>query len=379
MPKIDEHLSVEEFFLIQNTTDEVCISITVPLSEHTPTGKQHHIVLQKMLIAVREYLIKTHGEQIANPLLLSLEELIESVNAGINAKGIGLFVSRQVKKAILFFFQVRENVTISNTFEIRDILYQQYYSAPYVVLHLTEKEVRLFNGKLATLTEVHDDKFPFKHADDYEYNKPSRGSSYVGEAFVKEFEQDKSRLKQIRYAQFLKEVDKSLGNYLPPETKLVVCGVESDVSSFKRDTRYGNSIIGTVKGNYTHMPIHELAMATWNAVREFKDRQKDKAIAELPEEFGKGRLITGLDMAWKAAIEGRAYQLFIEKDYVHRGFLTPEDNTHLHLTPPATPHRILPDAIDDLMQMVLDKNGKVIIVENGKLSPYQRMALITRY
>jgi hypothetical protein len=39
----------------------------------------------------------------------------------------------------------------------------------------------------------------------------------------------------------------------------------------------------------------------------------------------------------------------------------------------------LPDATDDLMQMVLNKNGEVIIVENGKLSPYQRMVLITRY
>ncbi len=378
MPKIDEHLSVEEFFLIQNTSDEVCISITVPLSEHTPTGKEHRIVLQKMLVAVREYVIKNYGEQIANTLLLSLEEVIESVNTGIHAKGIGLFVSRQVKKAILFFFPVRENVTISNTFEIRDILYQQYYSSPYVVLHLTEKEVRLFNGKLAALTEVHDDKFPFRHADDYEYNRPSRGSSYVGEAFVKEFEQDKSRLKQIRYAQFLKEVDKVLGNYLPPETKLVVCGVESDVSSFKRYTRHSGSIIGAVKGNYTHMPIHELALAAWNAVKEFKDRQKDKTIAEF-DEFGKGRLITGLDIAWKAAMEGRAYQLFIEKDYVHPGFLNHDDDVHLHLIPPATPHRILPDATDDLMQMVLNKNGEVIIVENGKLSPYQRMVLVTRY
>lgn len=378
MPKIDEHLSVEEFFLIQNTSDEVCISITVPLSEHTPTGKEHRIVLQKILVAVREYVIKNYGEQIANTLLLSLEELIESVNTGIHAKGIGLFVSRQVKKAVLFFFPVRENVTISNTFEIRDILYQQYYSSPYVVLHLTEKEVRLFNGILAALTEVHDDKFPFKHADDYEYNRPSRGSSYVGEAFVKEFEQDKSRMEQIRYAQFLKEVDKTLSDYLAPETKLVVCGVESDVSSFKKHTRHSSSIIGTVKGNYTHMPIHELALAAWNAVKEFKDRQKDKTIAEL-EEFGKGRLITGLDIAWKAAMEGRAYQLFIEKDYVHPGFLNHDDDVHLHLIPPAILHRILPDATDDLMQMVLNKNGEVIIVENSKLSPYQRMVLITRY
>ena len=51
----------------------------------------------------------------------------------------------------------------------------------------------------------------------------------------------------------------------------------------------------------------------------------------------------------------------------------------LYLRPPQKPHKVLADAVDDVIEMVLEKNGQIFFVDNGMLKDYQRVALITRY
>ena len=69
----------------------------------------------------------------------------------------------------------------------------------------------------------------------------------------------------------------------------------------------------------------------------------------------------------------------MEKDYKQPGFLVEGNPYHLYLKPPKEKHEILPDAVNSLMQLVLEKKGEVIIVENGRIENYGRIGLITRY
>jgi hypothetical protein len=68
----------------------------------------------------------------------------------------------------------------------------------------------------------------------------------------------------------------------------------------------------------------------------------------------------------------------VEKDYRIPGFLADNDY-HLYLRPPQKTHKILPDAVDDIIETVLNKNGHVFFVDNGILENYHRIALIPRY
>jgi hypothetical protein len=55
------------------------------------------------------------------------------------------------------------------------------------------------------------------------------------------------------------------------------------------------------------------------------------------------------------------------------------DDNQLYLDAPAVLHHIVTDAVDDLIEMVLEKNGRVTFVDNDMLKDYNRIALITRY
>ena len=109
-----------------------------------------------------------------------------------------------------------------------------------------------------------------------------------------------------------------------------------------------------------------------------QDNERVQLIKEFTEKIGEHLGISGIQEVWEATKEGKAFKLLVEKDFRSPGFAEKEAY-HLYLRPPQKPHRVLADAVDDIIEMVLEKNGHVFFTDNGMLKDYQRIALITRY
>jgi hypothetical protein len=381
LPYIDSrNLTGEELVrLMQKEKGKICISIIVPSHKLSPERRVDRLQVERAVLQAKKELLHTYSEEEIKPLQQSLDELYAQIDFNHNTLGIGLFVSPVIKQLVHFFFPVKEKVIIGHSFEIRDLLYQANYSGRYFTLMLSEKEARLFEGRLNTLLEITDHNFPKKYVDDYIYSHPSRGSSSVGNAFVREFEKDKSQLEEIRYQHFAGQVGDGLKNYLMNDTPLILAGAKKDLSYFKIATRNRLHVIGEIPGNYFYTGVTELAALSWEVLKPFLDQSRQQLIREFKEKIGQGLGVTGMPEIWRAAEEGRGLELLAEKDFSLPGFLTNDDANHLHLSPPKEPHRILADAVDDLIESVLEKNGHVILLENDSLTDYQRVALITRY
>ena len=97
------------------------------------------------------------------------------------------------------------------------------------------------------------------------------------------------------------------------------------------------------------------------------------------KKIGEHLGISGIQEVWQAAKEGRAFKLLVEKDFRKPGFVAKDAYKLFFLRPPQNSHKILADAVDDIIEMVLEKNGQVFFTDNDALKDYQRIALITRY
>jgi len=378
MQKIENHLINEELHLMKHAENDICVSIIVPTHklsfEQNENGQQLQMTIEK---AKNELQLKYPKTEI-KPLLQSLDELYHNIDFKNNSKGIGLFVSKQTKQFRNFYFDVKERVMISNEFDIRDWLYQIYYLTPYFLVLISEKEAKLFFGQINEVTEVKDRHFPLHYREEYDYHKPSRGSSFLKHSFVKELERDKSGLEEIHFRNFLREIEEALNNYASDRTPIIVCGTEKDIAYFKQIT-HNKDIVGKIQGNYNHTSWHELGSLAWKVMKKHLDEEKKRIVAGIMEKSMNGVITTGIYDIWKAVQEGRGFQLIVEKDFSLQGYLLKGDNYLLYLDPPMEPHDTLPDVVNTLMELTLKKNGKVVIVENEDLANYQRIALITRY
>ena len=106
----------------------------------------------------------------------------------------------------------------------------------------------------------------------------------------------------------------------------------------------------------------DMEISAWLLIKSFIDQQKSKLVDEFKEKLGAGLAVYGLEDVWKAAKDGKAFKMLVEKEYNRSAFVTQEV-----------------DSVNEIMSAVLEKNGKIIIVEKDDLKDFKRIALINRY
>jgi hypothetical protein len=271
---------------------------------------------------------------------------------------------------------VKEKIILGRNFEIRDLIYFTQFLKPYYLLTTSKKKVRLFKGSGNDLQEIINNDFPKQYKEEYEYARPSIASS---SGVLKDFERDKSILQEIRQMSFLKQADDTLNKYLKDDTALFVAGVGEAVANFEHVSHHVNMIAGKIAGNYDIDAVHPLAESVWKQTKEIVKASQDELLLELQEDFGKHLAVDGIRNVWKAAKEGNGLTLLLEKDYQVRAYSDPMNDAHIYLTPPAGKYYVITDAADDVIEVVKEKGGNVVIVENGELKNFERVAMILRY
>lgn len=243
---------------------------------------------------------------------------------------------------------------------------------------MTKEKAQLFKGKIKELKEIENEYFPFFNTDDYEYNRLARGSFYTGYAFLQGLKKDPSVMEEVRRQAFLQKIDDQLTNYYIDSLPLVVCGELKEVAYFKKITRYDKVISSFMVGNYLHLNQTELADRVWPTLKSDLDEKRSLLINVFKESVGMGSTETGIINILQAARDGRAFRLLVEKDYSVTGYLNARDGA-LCLQAPEASHRILPDALDEVIDKVLEQRGEVIFIAKGALQDYGHIALFTRY
>ena len=368
----------EDLLMLQKAKGNICISVIVPTHRTSPDRRVDKPEVEEAIDKAKQLLQIKYPEKDIKPLLQSLDDQLEAIDFVHNTEGIGLYISPGVKVIVHFPFPVEEKIMVDNNFEIRDLLYKLNYDQPYYVLMLTEKEAKLFEGSWNNLSEIKEDNWPWKYEDEYVYSKPARSSSFAGQAHVKIFEKDKTELEHIRFTNFFREIDKKLNDYLMNNTPLIILAPERENSLFEKISMHRKNIIHKIHGSYGYENLKSISDIVWPGMYEHLQTERKQLINEFKEMIGEHRGISGIQSVWEATKEGKALKLLVEKDYRCPGFVT-ENDYNLYLRPPNATHKTLPDAVDELIETVLQKNGKVYFTDNDWLKDYGRIALITRY
>ena len=365
LEKINKFLSAEK---------APCVSIIVPAHRTAAEKKEDPLALHKAINLAKDALSHQKNDSPhTNTLMENLDQLYKTIDFRHTKDGIGIFVSPDRSGVFHFPFPVKEKVSVGGSFENRELLY--YKSIPdYYVLGISRKHIRLFSGKGEDMKEVVNEDFPVDYVETYEYSFPSRGSSYGNS--LKEFEKDKSALKEIRFIDFLKTTDKTLGKYLNGSVPLLISGGIREAADYKRITKHLDHIIGRIAGT-SSQEKNGLATNSWNFVKKHINEKNDNILNQLNELVGQHTLATGADHVWKAAQEGKGMLLLIEKDIELQ---TPQEEVSAALTRNSRTGKLhVRNLSDDIIKTVMEKKGKVIFVDNGKLKEFGGVALLLRY
>ena len=363
---------------LKNNKTTPCVSVILPVH----SASHEHIIdemeVDKIFAKAKDQIINIYGRENGEEKIFEkLDELSMEVDRTSNSvAGLGFFVSPDVSRVVKFPFPVKEKVVVGNNFEVRDILYMSDTMLDYYVLQINEKVVKLYEGNCVSLRQVNDENFPACFFDDYEYARPYLGSSYGYS--LKSTEKDKSVVKEQRFISNLKHIDQLLSNYLINGIPLIISGNSKHLGYFKKISTNYEKIIGVIHGNYIHEDIKKFGELCFDRINNYLSEKESTILKRLDNAIGKKLAVYGVEEVWKAAREGKGLILLVEQNFSCQGFLTDNEESLL-LKVPKGNHKIILDVVNEIIEIVTQKNGKVILVKDGKLDHVERIAMILRY
>lgn len=354
--------------LLQAIQGYPALSILLPTHRTSPDNRQDPIRVKNLATEAADRLLKEFSKREVQPLLDNLDAIVREIDYRYALDGLAIYVNQDFARKFYLPFPVTERVIIDTTFATRDLVMALNRSPRYWVLALSEKPTRLFEGAHDTLVEITEHGFPMVH------EGPGGETALPGGFGVR-----KSAYRDEYSRKFFRQVDAAFAAVAQEDPlPLLLVGVDRHLSFFNEVTSHGRLVAGSLLGNYDTSSAHDLGKLLWPLVLDAKEARRQELLQELEAAVGAQRSSSTLGEAWLQAQMGRVATLLVEEDY-HQAARVSESGMLLTLVDETGGPDVIEDAVDDLVELVLQKGGQVFFFGDGALALHGRVAAILRY
>ncbi len=313
-------------------------------------------------------LVKNYPDELSSLVMLKLKALIKGLNFNTYKKSIAIYVSPVFEKVLYLDIIVEEKIIVDETFEIRDLVYSKKQLHKYLVMLLSGKGSMIYLGNSETFVRIVSDHVPPVHTEANEL--PERVANFS----------DKAEQKEIMLHKFLHHIDHTLEIILNAyRLPVFVLGTERITGHFRQITKHEKSVIEYVHGNYEECTLPELKVVLEPYITDWKKVMQKDLLNQLEEAAGKKKLAVGMQDVWREAMNRKGRLLLVEKDYMYAAERGSIDEVIYKATEPYNKFSYIKDAVDDVMEKVLENGGDVEFVDADVLKDYQHIALVQYY
>jgi len=350
----------EQIVLLQAVQDYPALSVLVST---TPAPVMTPADATRVRARVAQAVERVRREQLgpaADDAVAALTQLAERVAAEPTGRGLALFASAGTSMAVPLPLAVRDRVVVDPTFATRDLVRALHRTPRHHVLVLNSGEARLFTGAGDVLRPVQGSAFPLQN------ERPRRPAGA------------RSGAKDADAAAFYREVDQALGTQLRLHpAPLVLVGPDRVVAQFRNVSRNLGRLAGQLEGNLASEPLPELVARCRPVLEQYLLSRQAEALALLEQRARTSRVVTGMTSCWLAARREAPEMLAVEEGLYYPARLS--DDGDLLMPADDVEHpEVIDDAVDELLELVLDRGGWVALVEDGALADRGRVALTLR-
>ena len=232
-----------------------------------------------------------------------------------------------------------------------------HLSTHYYVISLSERSNALYEAFRDTIIDIRNGGFPVEVS-----------SQLLGAG------DPNDREERLREASRI--ADRLFGDcYRHDPLGLVVTGERSMLDIFDSVTAYGDIIIGHIEGDYGSTSLHDLGKIVWPVVREALSGLLDETIHDLEIATKAGRAVCGLAAVSQLEMAGVKATLVVENDYRIRGSIQKTAQS-LEISQDVDVMQEIDDAVDAVIERVLESGGNVVFAPSGSLNTLERIVLL---
>lgn len=317
--------------------------------------------------AARE-LVHNYPDEMGRLVMRKLRAILGNLNFNTYKKSIAIYVSPVFEKVLYLDITVEEKIIVDESFEIRDLVYSKKQMHKYLLLLLSGNESRVYLGNSESFVKIVSNTPEVLNA--YLNDIPERVANFS----------DMSERKEVMMEKFLRYIDNSLNIILNAyPIPLFVMGTERIVGHFKKLTKHGGLVIDYVEGNYEEASISQLKKILESYVLDWKQVLQKDVLKKLATAADNRKLAVGMRDVWREAMSLKGKLLVVEKNYMYAAQRASRDEIIYKVIEPYNKFSYIKDAVDDVIEKVLENGGDVEFVDEGVLKDFHHIALVQYY
>lgn len=314
----------------------------------------------------KEELRERYPAGIVHPLIQKLDKIINDLDFDTQKKSIAIYLSPVFEKVIYLDIEADEMIMVDGSFEIRDLVYNKEHLYKYLLLLISGKESRLYLGNSESFVRM---------------VAPGSVFTIVNNALEKVLNfSDVSDRKQIIRDKFLHHIDNALDKVLKEHhVPLFIMGTEKILGHFKKQTRHRENVIKYIPGNYDDYSLSQLKAIMQPHIASWLRVKQKALLSQLEKAADSKKLVYGIKNVWSAVKNNLGRLLVVERNFmVAASYAGSNDSKELSLKPYSDRPEIM-DAVDEVIEKVLESGGVVEFVDRDMLKAYNQIALVKYY
>jgi hypothetical protein len=165
--------------------------------------------------------------------------------------------------------------------------------------------------------------------------------------------------------------------YISEPLSLVLVGDKDIHAAFLSLTAYRDAVIGMVEGDHTTTSSRDLGQIVWPVVKEAMSGILDDVLRDLEIQGEKRESAYGIEAVARSVKKGERGTLLVEDGYHMRGSIGKTDRFPI-ISSDIDVREVVDDAVDAIIDKVLENGGKVVFTPGGSLAGRDRIVLFNR-
>ncbi len=338
-------------------TDGPTLVITMPFDpKMTPKGAIEAALKETQTRVVRQ-LMAQYSRDTALLIIHRMQQLIFNLNYNTHKKGIALLVSPETQYVLYLDQAVPTQILLNHPFRIRDLTTLPENPARYLVLLLSGRLSKMYVSKGEGLQLIKQNVCPPMEPctkEDPDSNRPCTGLCVRKEALLDTF---------------LHHMDEGLSVLLDAyDLPVFVIAHDKIAKRFEDISRNDRHIAAYIHQNHIQSDQKDLLAALQPCLDNWHEVRQQMALKNITIARNMGKLSTGIQAVAKAAHNRNNRLLIVEKDFTDSSIYPKEKSPFF-----------IKDAVDGIIEKVLEHGGQVEWVDKGRLDNEDHIALVRYY
>lgn len=334
-------LTINNIDMLNHSSKGPMLSLYLSVDTSLHTSKTIDQRFRDLLNKAEFYLLKDYPRSLVNQFIDSLNKEHDNLISRLSSFDKGIAIFQEIKggfidlKVIKLQSEIQDLVIVANSFHVKPLLRIKKYVGGYFILTMSSRAINVMIENRGDLVRIESYR-----------NEPNQ--------MLKE----KKKYEDF-FSDSAAEINKLIQAYRLP---VVLCGVRSHIHLMKQFIEPSLLLEDTIIENIEKIKFEDFQMKVNEMLIPYYAKTESNTLKEIEEFETNPKMISLLEDIAVEAIQGNVAKLFVlEKKYIWGSLDKKTGKIEIY---PKQQNSYDDDLLDDLCQMVLSKNGEVVVVRD---------------